>query len=289
MRRIAAAIGMTTLSVACSGSPVEPSLVIGPSSVVLAAGDIAQCDLPGAERTGRLLDTVTGTLLALGDNAYPHGSLLHYAECYDPTWGRHFDRTRPVPGNHDYETPGADGYYTYFGESAGPRGLGYYFYGIGAWDLIALNSEVDVSAGSAQLAWLRSQLAAARARCTLAYFHRPLFSSGRNGNNNDLRDLWRVLYEFNVDVVLTGHDHMYERFLPQDPNGLADSARGIRQFIVGTGGGQLTGPVRRQANSEITGVDWGVLRLTLGNDDYRWEFLPVAGGAFRDVGAGRCH
>lgn len=290
MRRMAAAVAATALFVACSSGPTGPSIVPGPSSsVVVAAGDIARCDLRGAEFTARLLDGIPGTVLTLGDNAYPSGSLNHFAECYQPTWGRHLDRTRPVPGNHDYETPGASGYYTYFGEAAGPRGLGYYVFGIGAWDLIALNSEINISAGSTQLTWLRSYLTAARARCTLAYFHRPLFSSGPNGNNNDLRDAWRVLYEFNVDVVLSGHDHMYERFLPQDPNGVGDLARGIREFVVGTGGAELTPPVRRQANSEITGTDWGVLKLTLGSEDYQWEFVPVAGAGFRDLGTGRCH
>jgi acid phosphatase type 7 len=291
MHRLAAAMAAASLLAACSGSPSGPSMIPGVSSsiVVVAAGDIASCEEQGSQLTAMLLDGISGTVLTLGDNAYPHGTIVNYATCYEPTWGRHVGRTRPTPGNHEYETPGATHYYSYFGEVAGPPGLGYYVFSLGTWDLIALNSEIDVSAASAQVAWLRSYLRSATARCTLAYFHRPLFSSGQNGNTTNMRDIWRVLYEFNADVVLSAHDHMYERFLPQDPNGIGDLTRGIRQFTVGTGGAERTAPVRRTGNSEITGTDWGVLKLTLGADDYRWEFVPVPGVGFRDTGSGRCH
>jgi acid phosphatase type 7 len=289
MRRMAAFAALMLVA-GCSGSPSGPSFIPPQSTIaVVAAGDIGQCGGPGPGLTGLLLDGIAGTVLALGDIGYPHGSLGNITDCYHPAWGRHLDRTRPVPGNHDYETAGAEGYFSYFAGNAGPPGLGYYTFALGPWDLIALNSEIDVSAGSAQLTWLRSHLAVARARCTLAYFHRPLFSSGPNGDNTDLRELWRILYEFDVDVVLSAHEHMYERFRPQNPSGAHEPVRGIRQFVVGTGGATLSRPVRRHDNSEITGTDWGVLKMTLRSDDYGWEFVPVPGAGFRDIGTGQCH
>ena len=228
-------------------------------------------------------------MFALGDNAYPSGTAENYRDCYAPTWGRHRSRTYPVPGNHEYETPGAAGYFGYFGSRAGAAAdLGYYAYTLGAWRVIALNSEVPASAGSAQAAWLEAELAATRSACTLAYWHRPLVSSGPNGDNPYLSDLFSLLYDAGVEFVLSGHDHLYERFEPLDASGRPDS-RGIRQFVVGTGGAPLYVPTRVRMGSEVQGSEFGVLRLDLSPGSYRWQFLPVAGGSFTDSGFDRCH
>jgi len=247
------------------------------------------CGVAGAEATAQLLDRIAGTIFTTGDNAYPSGSEADFRRCYDTTWGRHRERTRPTPGNHDYETAGAAPYFAYFGANAGPPGLGYYTYAAGSWQVIALNSEVDVGAGSRQVQWLRSTLGQNRALCTAAYLHRPRFNSGAHGDARDLQDVWQVLYEFGVDIVVTGHEHFYERFAPQTPDGRLDVRRGIRQFIVGTGGATLTQPITVRPNSEVVGSAWGVLVLTLNAGGYQWEFRPAAGASFSDIGVGECH
>ena len=247
------------------------------------------CGVPGAEATARLLDRIAATVFTTGDHAYPSGTEAEFRQCYNTTWGRHRERTRPSPGNHDYDSPNAAPYFAYFGANAGPAGLGYYTYSAGTWQIIALNSEVDVGPRSAQLQWLRATLTQHRARCTAAYWHRPLFNSGPHGGSRDLRHVWRVLYEFGVDIVMAGHEHFYERFAPQTPDGAFDPVRGIRQFTVGTGGAPLTPMGAAGPNSEITGSVWGVLVLTLNDGSYRWEFRPVAGATFSDAGSGECH
>ena len=210
-----------------------------------------------------------------------------YRDCYDRTWGRHRIRTRPVPGNHEYESPQAAPYFDYFGFNAGPHGLGYYSFNLGAWHLVALNSNVAVSAGSAQAAWLRADLAANRARCTLAYWHHPRFSSGRHGNEARMRDFWQILYEAGADIVLSAHDHTYERFAPQDPEGFPDNEHGIRQFVAGTGGARPSAFVNIGPNSEARLATLGVLKLTLSGSGYDWEFISVSGPG--DSGSGSCH
>jgi hypothetical protein len=273
---------------ACS-SPASPSPppvgISGP--VLVGAGDIALCGSNGAENTARLLDGIEGTVFTAGDNAYPHGSAADYAECYQPTWGRHRGRTRPTPGNHEYETPNARAYFDYFGAAAGAPS-GYYSYTLGSWHIVALNSEIDVRASSAQAQWLRADLAGNPGLCTAAIWHRPLFTSGPNGDAHDMQDIFRLLYDANADVVINGHDHLYERFAPQDADGRADSVRGIRQFTVGTGGMGLYQPISHHLNSEAVASVWGVLKLTLGADEYAWEFVP-ASGSNRDSGSGSCH
>lgn len=277
-----------------STTPIPPGPSIPPSppppsglpQVFVGAGDIAMCDA-NSEATARLLDTIGGTVFTLGDNAYFQGTRQQYRDCYDPTWGRHKSRTRPVPGNHEYETPGATPYFEYFGANAGPPGLGYYSFELGDWHAIALNSNVAVDAASPQAAWLRSDLASSRARCTIAYWHHPLFTSGPDGESPAMREFWRMLYTAGVEVVLNGHEHLYERFAPQDPDGRADAARGIRQFISGTGGAFLYQPITVRPNSEARISVFGVLRLTLSSDGYQWEFLTGSGP--RDTGSGQCH
>ena len=269
---------------------------IGSPKVIIAVGDIADCNSRGDEATAALLDSLRGTVVVLGDNAYPSGTDANYAQCYDPSWGRHKARTRPTPGNHEYRTAAAGGYFRYYGAAAGDPRKGYYSYDLGDWHIIVLNTnsncaDIRCGTGSAQLRWLRDDLAANRAKCTLAYWHHPRWNSGsHHGNNDNVGPFWRALYEAGADVVLNGHEHLYERFAPQTPDGTLDPARGIRQFTVGTGGRREYGFGETQANSEIrqTGTD-GVLKLELDDDGYRWEFIPVRGGTFRDAGEGQCH
>lgn len=263
--------------------------------IFVGAGDIANCGTDEDEATAKLLDVITGTIYTLGDNAYPDGATADFADCFAPTWGRHRARIKPVPGNHDYHVTGAAGYYSYFGAAASPQDVnctsdckGYYAYDLGDWHIIALNSEIAVEAGSAQEQWLRQDLAAHPTVCTLAYWHKPRFSSGEHQNNPDFHAFWVALYDAGVDVVLNGHDHNYERFAPQDPGAQADP-NGIRAFVVGTGGtGQrLFGQI--QPNSEVRATDsWGVLQFVLHEKSYDWQFIPIAGQNFQDSGSSNC-
>jgi hypothetical protein len=256
--------------------------------VLVGAGDIADCADAKDEETASLLDGIQGSVFTAGDNAYDSGTASQFANCYNPTWGRHKARTRPAPGNHEYQTSGAAPYYAYYGASAGPAGRGYYSYDLGTWHIVSLNSEIDAGASSAQAQWLRDDLAAHPATCTLAYFHKPLFSSGEHGNLSVMQDVWKILYANGADVVISGHDHDYERFAPQDPNGKA-AANGIREFVVGTGGRSQRGFKTIRPNSEVRNSStFGVIKLTLHADTYDWEFVPIAGQTFRDAGTGRC-
>lgn len=275
--------------------PTQPPPPTAPSNapVLVGAGDIATCAGQGDEATALLLDGIEGTVFTLGDNVSEQGSLDEFVNCYEPTWGRHKARTMPVPGNHDYNTEGAAGYYAYFGASAGDPNRGYYSYDRGAWHIVVLNSEIDTAPESEQVQWLRADLAQHPAKCTLAMFHRPLFSSGPHGydgSGDKTRPLWDVLYENNADVILNGHDHDYERFAPQDPQGQRDDARGIREFVVGTGGSApyIFYDIKPNSEGRRTG-HFGVLQLTLHPDSYDWVFLPVTGVLFRDHGQGECH
>ena len=270
---------------------IAPSVTPGGASgaVLVGAGDIAECDQPGSEATARLLDTIDGSIFTTGDNAYFHGTASDFRDCYDSTWGRHKFRTRPTPGNHEYEQPGAAPYFAYFGGAAGPPGLGYYSYTVGTWHVISLNTEIDLRPASDQLNWLRSDLAANPAPCTIAIWHRPLFTSGPNGPFPPTRELWQALYDAGADIVINGHEHLYERFAPQDPQGRLDLVRGLRQFIAGTGGAMLYEFTGSRPNSEVRLSVWGVLKLTLTTGAYRWDFVPVAGSSLADTGAGVCH
>ena len=258
-----------------------------PTEIFVGAGDIGQCSNGGnPQATARLLDSIDGTVFALGDNAYPSGTAQNYRECYDGSWGRHKSRTRPVAGNHEYDTTAAAPYYEYFGATAGPSGAGFYSYELGNWHVVALNSNIAVGRNSAQAAWLRSDLAANAAKCTIAYWHFPLFSSSKHGNIEQMREFWRILHENGADVVLSAHDHVYERFAPQDPDGAADP-NGIREFVVGTGGAPPYPFVDVKANSEVRLSTTGVLRLALKAGGYDWNFIPVSGAG--DSGSATCH
>ena len=268
-------------------SPPAPTPTPSIPQIFVGAGDIGVCG-GSSGATAKLLETIGGQVFTLGDNAYYSGTRQEFRDCYDPTWGRLKSRTRPVPGNHEYESVGAAPYFEYFGASAGPSGLGYYSFELGDfWHAIALNSNIPVDSGSAQAQWLLGDLAASRARCTVAYWHHPLFSSGPHGDQVQMRDVWRVLYSFGADIVLAGHEHLYERFAPQDPDGRADPERGIRQFVAGTGGAPLFQFVRVRSNSEARISTFGVLKLTLNADAYQWEFVPASGPG--DAGSGVCH
>jgi hypothetical protein len=269
--------------------------------VIVAAGDIANCATEGDEATAKLLGGIeSATVLTLGDNAYPDGTAQNFKECYEPNWGQLKERTKPAPGNHDYYTEGATGYFEYFGEAAGNPDEGYYSYNLGSWHIVALNSncgEAEIRCGpaSAQTQWLKEDLAANAAdegQCTLAYMHHPRFSSGEeHGSTPNLEPLWEALYEAGADVVLSGHEHNYERFAAQDPEGRADPQRGIRQFVVGTGGGGSHYPILNPLpNSEVhNDTSYGVLKLTLSPKSYGWRFLSVEGETFTDSGSARCH
>jgi hypothetical protein len=275
-----------------SGS--APDLGAYETTVLVGAGDIARCSRDEDEETAKLLDNIAGTVFTLGDNAYPDGTALQFSDCYDPTWGRHKARTRPAPGNHDYHTPGASGYFNYFGAAAGEVDKGYYSYDAGDWHIIVLNSECAEVGGcerdSPQGQWLQADLAANPSACTLAYWHHPRFSSSSvHGSNARYQDFWQLLYDAGADVVLNGHDHTYERFAPQDPTGIADPGRGMREFVVGTGGAGLYAFGTPEPNSEVREDNThGVLKLTLYPTSYDWEFIPIAGQTFTDSGSAAC-
>lgn len=272
-------------------------------AVVYAAGDIAACRgraprFAGAALTAERIaadmasQAVPTAVLTLGDNTYPVGRLAEFTDCYGPTWGRFKAITYPAPGNHEYAGGRASGYFSYFGERAGK---GYYSFQLGDWHIVSLNSNLDPAAHQAQLAWLRADLAASGAKCTLAYWHHPLYSSGGHGGSNRMQGAWRLLHAAGAELVLAGHDHDYERFAPQDADGGRDDAGGLRQFVVGTGGAQLTPFLFAKPHSEMRDNSrTGVLRLRLSSDSYAWEFLEASYDGFGlppapDHGNGLCH
>ena len=286
-------VGGLLLAAACGGSAETSASPPSPVTIV-AAGDIADCgsdgtQFPEAIRTAALVQPADALVLTLGDNTYPIGAPAEFADCFSPTWGQFKERIRPSPGNHDYITMDAGGYFGYFGALAGPSGRGYYSFDAGAWHVVSLNSNVDAAPGSPQHAWLQNDLAASKARCTLAYWHHPVFSSGPHGSDPRMAEIYRLLHSAGADIVLVGHDHIYERFAPQDADGRSDPQNGVRSFTVGTGGARLYSIRTPQPNSEYRdSSSYGVLRLTLADGSYRWTFVPV-NGASRDEGAAVCH
>ncbi len=283
------------------GQGVAQSALVGPvqasagaDPVILAAGDIADCAQSGDETTAALLDAhPQANVLTLGDNAYPSGTAAQFTNCYEPSWGRAKARTRPSPGNHDYETSGAAGYFGYFGTAAGDPSKGYYSFDLGRWHIVSLNSNCvaigGCGAGSPQEQWLRSDLAANNADCTLAYWHHPRFSSGFHGNDPTTAAFWEALYADGADLILAGHEHSYERFAPQSPSAEHDPTFGIRQFVVGTGGVPLRGFGSALDTSQVRDSSaLGVLKLVLHSSGYDWEFLAEAGKTFQDTGSENC-
>ena len=278
--RAGLAAGWLLLS-AAAAVPAAPSPDAAPGVTVYAAGDIARCAYPdpaysGAADTARtvaagLAADPGAVVLTLGDHTYPRGKPQEFTDCYGPTWGRFKDRTWPAPGNHEYYTPHAAPYFAYFGARAG---RGYYSLDLRGWHIVSLDSNLAPDAQRAQLAWLRDDLAAHPARCTLAFWHHPLYSSGGHGSVPVMREAWRLLMDAGAELVLSGHDHDYERFAPQDADGHLDRAHGMRQFVAGTGGAYPTPFLLTVANSEVRDNGrTGVLRLRLLDGGYEWEFL----------------
>lgn len=302
-RYLGIAVGLVVLA-ACAdderaprsaGSTTTSTTTPAPgTAVVLAVGDIGNCDGDDDEAVADVVGTLDGPVLLLGDIAYPSGTSEQFARCFDPAWGRFRARLRPAPGNHEYGTAAAAGYFDYFGAAAGERGKGWHSFDVGPWHVVALNSNCAAvggcGAGSEQERWLRADLAESAARCTLAYWHHPRFSSGSvHGSDPVTGDLWRALADGGADVVLAGHEHSYERLAPLDSGGGVDTERGIRSFVVGTGGRSHYGFGVPRVGSEVrNGSTFGVLELALSDDGYRWRFVP-AGGTFTDEGEGRCH
>jgi len=289
---------------ACAQPPVQPAPAPAqaPAVTVYAAGDIARCAYSdpaysGAADTARtvaagLSSDPDAVVLTLGDHTYPRGTAKEFTDCYDPTWGRFKDRTWPAPGNHEYYTPTAAPYFAYFGARAAH---GYYSLELGSWHLISLDSDLAPDAQRQQMAWLRADLASHPARCTLAFWHHPLYSSGGHGSIPKMHEAWRLLQDAGAELVLSGHDHDYERFAPQDADGHLDRARGMRQFVVGTGGAYPTPFLLTVRNSEMRDNGrTGVLRLRLLDGRYEWEFLESArltqlGLPAPDRGSDVCH
>ena len=281
--------GAFAVTATAGGASASARITAVPAHLV-GAGDIGACGLAGARETALLLDRLPGTVFTMGDNAYPNGTRGQFARCFDPFWGRQKARIRPTPGNHDYRLPGAHAYYDYFGAAAGERGKGWYAYDLGGWRIYALNSLVATDSGSEQARWLRADLAAHPRRCVLAYWHHPRFSSGPHGSSTRTAALFQALYDAGADVLVVGHDHDYERFAPQSPTGAADLARGIREFVVGTGGQELYRFPAPRPNSEFRHEgEWGVLELTLVPRGYSWRFLGVNAGEVVDSGTAACH
>jgi hypothetical protein len=261
---------------------------------LVGAGDIAGCDFKADRKTARLVGKIGGTVFTLGDSVYPDATRAQFRKCYDPTWGKYKKRTRPTAGNHEYDISEAKPYFNYFRWRAG-RPTGYYSYDRGAWHIVALNSNCKEVGGcdwkSAQGRWLRRDLAHHRTRCTLAYFHHPLYASGTGYDSSQVKPFWHILYNHHADVILNGHAHRYERFARITPSGARSSARGIRQFIVGTGGApgaSQHGPDEPRVQAKKVGAP-GVLKLELGSDFYHWKFVPVVGRNYTDSGRARCH
>lgn len=264
-----------------------------------AAGDIADCRKLSATET---MAAKTASLIAdglqknrnayamtLGDNTYPIGKPEEFNDCYDKTWGQFKTRTLPSPGNHDYGVPLAAGYYHYFDELAGTKRLGYYKKRIGNWLILSLNSNIKNQAMQAQLAWLKTTLKDNPSTCTLAFWHHPVYSSGGHGNIKTMRDAWKILADAKADIVLSGHDHHYERFTAMDSEGSPDPQNGIRSFVVGTGGAKLSPIFLVKDGSEFRQNDhYGVLKLNLASNSYAWEFISTENNQVLDKGQAIC-
>ena len=264
--------------------------------MLLAVGDISSCGSQGDYKTAAIVAQFPQASIAtLGDTVYEQGSAQQFATCFDPVWGTFKDRIHPAVGNHEYLTPDASGYYGYFGAAAGDPTQGYYSYDLGSWHVVVLNSNCSKAggcgSGSPQEVWLKADLAAHPAKCTLAYWHHPRWSNGEHGDQPQVATLWTDLYDAGADLVLSGHDHDYERFEPLDGNGSPDPQRGIREFVVGTGGKNyyaLNANITNTSQSHVADV-FGVLKLVLHPDGYDWQFLPEPGKTFTDSGSGVCH
>ena len=279
--------------VACGGVPIpQPIVMVG-------AGDIAGCATSGDEATAKLIEDVIkqypeASVFTLGDNVYQNATAQEFSDCYTPNWGSFKTRTYPVAGNHDYLTANATGYFGYYGTKAGDPSKGYYSYDLGAWHIVVVNSNCAAiggcQAGSNQVKWLRDDLTANKSQCEILMWHHARFSSGADhGNNNFMQDIWKAASDNQVDLVLTAHDHTYERFAAMNADGLAD-VNGITEFVVGSGGFSHDALGVQKPNSMIFNADtYGVLQLELFASSYNFKFLSEAGKSFTDSGSGVCH
>jgi len=254
---------------------------------MLGAGDIGMCGRPEVAQTARLVAGLEGDVILAGDLAYLQGSAANFRDCFNPFWGQFRSRWHPVPGNHEYESAGAAPYFAYFEDAAGPAGRGYYSFRSGDWLILMLNSNIAATRGSPQWEFARAELERQRTPCTMAVWHHPLFTSGPNGNNTFMRDMWALLEASRVEVILNGHDHLYERFARQTADGAVDPVNGIRQFTAGTGGAELYNFVRAAPNSEERIMKFGVVRFTLRPAQVDWEFLAID-GSVADRGLDTC-
>jgi hypothetical protein len=261
---------------------------------LVGAGDIAHSGTAD-DATAKLLDGIPGTVFTAGDNVYDNGTAAEFSKSYAPSWGRHKGRTYPSAGNHDYGTAGASGYYGYFGARAGDPTKGYYSYELGAWHVIVINSNCSAiggcAAGSKQEKWLRADLAASTKKCTLSYWHHPRFNSGaKHGSSTSMTAVWKALYDYGAEIVVSGHEHLYERFSPQTPTGAADPTKGITQFVVGTGGAGIYGFGTPLPNSVVRyNGGHGVIKFTLQATKADFQFISVEGKTFTDKGSVACH
>jgi len=289
---------LTASVVDSDGAPAQSArqfTIFDATNQVLAAGNVGYCPRTDDEATGVLLGTLPGRILALGDLAYPDGTATDFANCFHPAWGMHKARIHPVSGNHEWSEPNAQPYFDYFGPAAGTPGEGWYSFDVGNWHLVVLNGDCNELPGgcapsTTQGQWLQADLAANSKPCTLVANHFPLFNSiFDNGIDETQLDFWDIYYEHGVDVVLSAHAHNYERYARQNPAGGAEPTRGIREFVVGTGGRGLSDPLVNLPNREVQqSDDFGVLRLAFGETSYSWQFHPVAGGSFTDTGSEEC-
>ena len=274
------------------GPVASPPPVASDAAVLVGAGDIATCEGQGDEATAALLAAIPGTVFAAGDLAYPDGTDRDFARCYDPSWGAVKDRTLPALGNHELDKGDeAAGYFDYWGSRGGTPGQGWYAADVGTWRVVVLDSNCDAvscATDGPQATWLRGELGAHRSRCLAAIWHHPRFSSGEHGDDRRMAVLWELLQQGGADVALVGHDHDYERFAPMLADGTPDP-RGIREFVVGTGGAPLRAVGDMRPNSQVHQSDsHGVLRLALRPDGYDWAFIPVPGATFTDIGSAAC-
>ena len=266
---------------------------------VYTAGDIADCSSKTlaaySAATAEIINTgiaqnPKAIVLTLGDHTYPVGTPAEFETCYEPTWGKFKNRTYPIPGNHEYYIPSAYPYFEYFGAAAGSQQRPYYSFNKGTWHIIALDSNLKKERRQEQLDWLAEDLKNNRSSCTLAYWHHPMYSSGLRGNNDKMKPAWEMLMAAKADLVLSGHEHFYERFALQNSQGEKDDQTGIREIIIGTGGAKLMPALWQRQHSEVLNAKaHGVLKLDLKKQGYEWQFLAVEGSSFTDEGSADCH
>jgi acid phosphatase type 7 len=272
--------------------PTQPPTIPAPGTAttfINVLGDTGWCGSPALRPLALLFEKLDGDILLAGDLAYPSGTMEEFRNCFEPSFGRFKTRMRASPGNHDYvASVAATSYFDYFGERAGPTRRGYYTFRAAEWTVLMLNSNLALNRTSDQYAFVRNTMQQAPTRCTLAVLHHPFDSSGINGPTPSLRDLWELMYNLGGDLVIAGHDHLYERFAPVNPDQRKDEAKGIRQFTVGTGGAPLYNKVRNSQNSEFLVSNFGMLRLKLDPALYSWEFMDMTGNVL-DRGLNVCH